>query len=209
MYARHRRLRHRLLLARLPPRLPRDYLKIDRSFIAELAGQPPSTATMVRSIIDLGHNLDLIVVAEGIEKPTNSTTPRRRLQQRPGLPVRTPHATQPNPRTPHQIQTSPDKRLNGTPPATDVATIPRRQRRYEHTAAPDVDPAIRATSGPRTVGSRIASREHRRHHTASQLALLNPPRPHARGIRPWASRCGDARVVPRTAGRNISAEVLA
>lgn len=47
-------------------RLPVDELKIDRSFIQRMASDP-TTATIVRSTIDLGHNLGLKVVAEGVE----------------------------------------------------------------------------------------------------------------------------------------------
>jgi EAL domain-containing protein (putative c-di-GMP-specific phosphodiesterase class I) len=48
---------------------PVDYLKIDRSFVAELAGERSEHGlTMVNSIIALSHNLKLTVVAEGIEE---------------------------------------------------------------------------------------------------------------------------------------------
>jgi EAL domain-containing protein (putative c-di-GMP-specific phosphodiesterase class I) len=46
-------------------RLPVDDLKIDRSFIAGLASGDDDA--LVRSIIELGHNLGLRVVAEGVE----------------------------------------------------------------------------------------------------------------------------------------------
>ena len=46
-------------------RLPVDELKIDRSFIANLLGGPDDV--IVRSTIDLAHNLGLRVVAEGVE----------------------------------------------------------------------------------------------------------------------------------------------
>ena len=46
--------------------LPIDEIKIDRSFVATMSGDE-SDATIVRSIIDLGHNLGLRVVAEGVE----------------------------------------------------------------------------------------------------------------------------------------------
>ena len=46
--------------------LPLDELKIDRSFVADML-QRPAHAAIVRSMIDLGHNLGLHVVAEGIE----------------------------------------------------------------------------------------------------------------------------------------------
>ncbi|HZU80859.1 MAG TPA: EAL domain-containing protein [Acidimicrobiales bacterium] len=48
---------------------PIDYLKIDRSFVSEL-GQPSEQArALVRSIIGIGHDLGLRVIAEGIEEP--------------------------------------------------------------------------------------------------------------------------------------------
>jgi diguanylate cyclase (GGDEF)-like protein/PAS domain S-box-containing protein len=47
-------------------RLPVDEIKVDRSFVMKLA-TTPSDAVIVRSTIDLAHNLGLKVVAEGIE----------------------------------------------------------------------------------------------------------------------------------------------
>jgi len=47
-------------------RLPVDELKIDRSFVTSMA-RNASDATIVRSAIDLGRNLGLTVVAEGVE----------------------------------------------------------------------------------------------------------------------------------------------
>lgn len=47
-------------------RLPVDVLKIDRSFVAEMAGGTRSRA-IVRSTVQLAHSLELGVVAEGIE----------------------------------------------------------------------------------------------------------------------------------------------
>ena len=47
-------------------RVPADELKIDRTFVRDLADGTPD-AVMVRSAIDLGHNLGLSVVAEGVE----------------------------------------------------------------------------------------------------------------------------------------------
>jgi EAL domain-containing protein (putative c-di-GMP-specific phosphodiesterase class I) len=46
-------------------RLPVDQLKIDRSFVIGLAGGEDDA--LVRSIIDLAHNLRLTVIAEGVE----------------------------------------------------------------------------------------------------------------------------------------------
>jgi diguanylate cyclase len=46
--------------------LPVDELKVDRSFVGEMTGSPEDTM-LVQSAIDLGHNLGLSVVAEGVE----------------------------------------------------------------------------------------------------------------------------------------------
>lgn len=47
-----------------------DKLKIDQSFIARLGGADHKAETIVRTIIDLGHNLGLEVIAEGVETVT-------------------------------------------------------------------------------------------------------------------------------------------
>jgi EAL domain-containing protein (putative c-di-GMP-specific phosphodiesterase class I) len=47
-------------------RLDVDSVKIDRSFVAGLGGEPRDAA-LVRSIIELGHALGLTMVAEGVE----------------------------------------------------------------------------------------------------------------------------------------------
>jgi diguanylate cyclase (GGDEF)-like protein len=47
-------------------RVPADELKIDRTFVRDLTAGTPD-AVMVRSAVDLGHNLGLSVVAEGVE----------------------------------------------------------------------------------------------------------------------------------------------
>ena len=49
---------------------PVDYLKIDKSFVDELNSGAEQDQIMVRSIIGLGHNLHLRVIAEGIEEPS-------------------------------------------------------------------------------------------------------------------------------------------
>lgn len=48
-------------------KLPIDILKIDQSFVREMISDE-NDATIVRSIIDLGHNLGFKVVAEGVEQ---------------------------------------------------------------------------------------------------------------------------------------------
>jgi diguanylate cyclase (GGDEF)-like protein len=47
-------------------RLPVDEIKIDKSFVTDMVHNPENAA-IVRSTIDLGHNLGLKVVAEGVE----------------------------------------------------------------------------------------------------------------------------------------------
>jgi diguanylate cyclase len=46
--------------------LPIDELKVDKSFVLDML-ENPAHAAIVRSIIDLGHNLELRVVGEGVE----------------------------------------------------------------------------------------------------------------------------------------------
>ncbi len=46
--------------------LPVHQLKIDRSFVTRMAADP-SNALIVRSVVELGHNLGLTTVAEGVE----------------------------------------------------------------------------------------------------------------------------------------------
>lgn len=50
-------------------RLPVDELKIDKSFVADLACGEPDAEALFRSIASLGNNLGLRTVAEGIETP--------------------------------------------------------------------------------------------------------------------------------------------
>ena len=45
--------------------LPVGQLKIDKSFVADLGN--PDSAVIVKAVIDLGHNLRLQVIAEGVE----------------------------------------------------------------------------------------------------------------------------------------------
>jgi diguanylate cyclase (GGDEF)-like protein len=49
-------------------RFPVDILKIDRSFVANLSGEPEDAA-LARVIVTVGHTLGLQTVAEGIERP--------------------------------------------------------------------------------------------------------------------------------------------
>ncbi len=56
-------------------RFPLHVLKIDRSFVADLAETPD--AAIVRSLIELGHRLELRVVAEGVETEVQLAALRR------------------------------------------------------------------------------------------------------------------------------------
>jgi diguanylate cyclase (GGDEF)-like protein len=49
-------------------RMPFDVLKIDRSFVSQI-GLREGAHEIVRTIVDLGHNLEMRVVAEGVETP--------------------------------------------------------------------------------------------------------------------------------------------
>ena len=47
-------------------RFPLDELKVDRSFVMDLPGGRADSA-IVRSVVELGHNLGMTVTAEGVE----------------------------------------------------------------------------------------------------------------------------------------------
>jgi diguanylate cyclase (GGDEF)-like protein/PAS domain S-box-containing protein len=53
--------------------LPVSELKIDRSFVMTMA-EDPGNAMIVQSIVDLGHNLGITLVAEGVETEQSLTT---------------------------------------------------------------------------------------------------------------------------------------
>jgi len=48
-------------------RLPVDELKIDKSFVLNLTESAADDLVIVRSTIELGHNMGLVVIAEGVE----------------------------------------------------------------------------------------------------------------------------------------------
>jgi EAL domain-containing protein (putative c-di-GMP-specific phosphodiesterase class I) len=52
-------------------RLPIDALKVDRSFITNMADDPQQMS-IVTAIISLAHSLDLKVIAEGVETATQA-----------------------------------------------------------------------------------------------------------------------------------------
>ena len=47
---------------------PFDKIKVDRAFVVNL-GRNPQSAAIVRAVIDLGHGLEMSIVAEGVEIP--------------------------------------------------------------------------------------------------------------------------------------------
>jgi EAL domain-containing protein (putative c-di-GMP-specific phosphodiesterase class I) len=47
-------------------RLPFSEIKVDRSFVMQ-AEQSQESRTVIKSIVDLGHSLGLVVTAEGVE----------------------------------------------------------------------------------------------------------------------------------------------
>jgi diguanylate cyclase (GGDEF)-like protein/PAS domain S-box-containing protein len=48
---------------------PVDVLKIDRSFVSEMSGSPDAAA-LIHTLVELGHTLGLVTLAEGIEQPS-------------------------------------------------------------------------------------------------------------------------------------------
>ncbi len=67
-------------------RLPLDELKIDKSFVVNLSEEATDDGVIVRSTIDLGHNMGLKVVAEGVESSEGLRDPQAlRLRHGPGV----------------------------------------------------------------------------------------------------------------------------
>ena len=69
---------------------PVDVLKIDRSFVSEMSGSPDAAA-LIHTLVELGHTLGLVTLAEGIEQAgPDRGAAHRALRPRSGLPVRPP-----------------------------------------------------------------------------------------------------------------------
>ena len=58
-------------------RLPVDELKIDKSFVLNLGESASDDLVIVRSTIELGHNMGLVVIAEGVETAESWRTLKR------------------------------------------------------------------------------------------------------------------------------------
>ena len=71
-----RRLRHRLLVAHLPVRLPIDTVKVDRSFVSQL-GTETRTRRSSRWWSTMARTLQLDVIAEGVETDHQADVLRR------------------------------------------------------------------------------------------------------------------------------------
>ncbi len=77
-------------------RLPVDELKVDRSFVLHMTDAGNDDAILVRSAIDLGHNLGLTRRRRGGRTGrTRVRAARARLRRRPGVPLRPPDAARP------------------------------------------------------------------------------------------------------------------
>ena len=49
-------------------RFPFDKIKIDRSFLSEERAFDSNAASVLKTIVTLGHSLDMVVTAEGVER---------------------------------------------------------------------------------------------------------------------------------------------
>ena len=103
-------------------RLPFDCLKIDQSFVAGLDDDHTDehdTTAIITAIIDMAHDLGLVVTAEGVENP-----PR-------------PKSSPPSAATAPRATTTPDRYLPTTSPTSSPTTTPPgRQSRRDPPSAP-------------------------------------------------------------------------
>ena len=66
---------------------PVDVLKIDRSFVADMS-RSPDAAALIHTLIELGHTLGLVTLAEGIETHEQLEGLRaERCNHGPGVPL--------------------------------------------------------------------------------------------------------------------------
>ena len=76
-------------------RLPLHELKIDKSFVMGMSGDA-SDDVIVRSTIELAHNMGLMVVAEGVEDEADAgAAARARLRHGAGIPFEPPDDAEP------------------------------------------------------------------------------------------------------------------
>jgi EAL domain-containing protein (putative c-di-GMP-specific phosphodiesterase class I) len=138
-------------------RLPVDELKIDQSFVV---GMPADVddETIVRSTIALAHNLGIVVVAEGVEKPAGvGPAARDALRPGPGLPLGQPMPAAEFPTwsrgwyaalpfaDPDGVASS----TNGGSPGGQAAARPARVKGRRRTRWPFSLATALATAGPR------------------------------------------------------------
>lgn len=153
---------------------PVHALKIDRSFVAR-AGQTANDTAIIRSILSLGAELDLFVIAEGIETPAQHDELKRLgcsfgqgyLFGRPTVAAEVPTNEPPGSEFRHAEQSTPPER----PPATS-----RRSRSTGH--HPTVGPTRRRLP-PAPAGWRAAARRPNptSSPTCSAASCVSGPRP--------------------------------
>ena len=122
-------------------RLPIDELKIDRSFVSPML-HDESDLIIVRSTINLGHDLGLTVIAEGVEDSATLHAARAAgLRSRPGLPRQPADAG----RRVRRVAALREHRPRRRPPS------PRRR-------AASIDPGARRAAGRRRAARRGGGR---------------------------------------------------
>ena len=104
-------------------RLPVDVLKIDKSFVVNM-GSDEHDAVIVRSTIELGHNLGLEVVAEGVEsEATWSDLARFGCDLAQGYYLSRP---MPAPALPSWLQKARSQRRPDSPTSLQPEALPKR-----------------------------------------------------------------------------------
>ena len=167
-------------------RLPIDVLKIDRSFVINMLDDNDD-AVIVRATIDLGHNLGLEVVAEGVEtEQAERRLDGARLRHAPGIP-------------PRAAPTRVESRLDRVPTAQSLT-----RRRL---VATPLDPA-RSCVGPLWGASCLERCEDQVNHVVETRVRRSPHSGNAGGVcvhhvartgtrgrrRRWSGRPGNPRI---------------